>query len=120
MLYLGQAQEASQPNGTSANYGDSEACTKDDPYCDESYGKTEGKAGQKFTKEWGGVSGEKFEHTWKCPVTGSWYHLWSWGRQMGVHGRTQWSASGWEGEFGGCTKRGPVDMSPIGQAGEPS
>lgn len=36
-----------------------------------------------------------------------------------VHGRTQWSAPGWEGEVGSCTKQGFVDMSPIGQTGEP-
>ncbi len=85
----------------------------------EGYEVRLGSAGQKVTKEWGGEQGSKFEHTWKCPATGSWYHLWFWGRQMGVHGRTQWSASGWEGEVGSCTKQGPVDMSPVGQAGEP-
>jgi hypothetical protein len=29
-------------------------------------------------------------------------------------------ALGWEAEVGSCTKQGSVDMSPVGQAGEPS
>jgi hypothetical protein len=80
-----------------------------------------GTPGHKITKSWHrGKTGEPLEHTWKCPATGSWYHLWVWGRQLGTHGHTQWSASGWERRIGSCTNQGPVDMSPVGQAGEPS
>lgn len=76
----------------------------------------------KITHTWHGMGsdGSQFQHTWKCPATGSWYHLWFWGRQLGSHGATQWSASGWEARIGSCTNQGAVDMSPIGQAGEPS
>jgi YD repeat-containing protein len=90
----------------------------------EGYEVRLGSAGQgnKITYTWEGKSsdGNKFQHTWKCPATGSWYHLWFWGRQLGIHGLTQWSASGWEGEVGTCTKQGPVDMSPIGEGAEES
>ncbi len=77
----------------------------------------------KITEIWSGAraangSGQ-FSHSWKCPATGSWYHLWFWGRQMGTHGRTQWSSTGWEEKVGSCVKRGAVDMSPVGQATEP-
>lgn len=79
-----------------------------------------GNHGHKITKLFPAGRGGEFEHTWKCPATGSWYHLWVWGRQLGTHGATQWSAAGWERKIGSCTHQGPVDMSPIGQAGEPS
>jgi hypothetical protein len=79
-----------------------------------------GSAGHKITKTWGGEEEGTFEHTFVCPATGSWYHLWFWGREWGLHGGTKWSASGWEAPTGSCTKQGAVDMSPIGQAGEPS
>jgi hypothetical protein len=82
-----------------------------------------GKPGKnhKITKSFGaGHSNGEFEHTWQCPATGSWYHLWVWGRQLGTHGKTQWSAAGWEVRVGSCTKEVPVDMTPVGQAGEPS
>lgn len=71
-----------------------------------------------ITKSWSYSSSGDFEHTWKCPKTGSYYHLWFWGREWGVHNKTQWSASGWERRIGSCTFSGTVDMSPVGQAGE--
>jgi hypothetical protein len=76
----------------------------------------------KITHIWHGKrrDNNEFQHTWKCPATGSWYHLWFWGRQWGTHGKTQWSAAGREARVGSCVNQGPVDMSPIGQAGEPS
>ncbi|MHB8242103.1 MAG: DUF6531 domain-containing protein [Solirubrobacteraceae bacterium] len=79
-----------------------------------------GEPGHKITKHWYYEISEEFKHTWKCPATGSYYHLWFWGRQVGTHGATQWSASGWEGRVGKCVDQGPVDMSPVGQGGEPS
>jgi hypothetical protein len=77
----------------------------------------------KITKAWpAGKKGDnnEFSHTWKCPATGSWYHLWVWGRQLGTHGKTQWSAAGWEVEVGSCTKQGPVDFSPVGEGASES
>ena len=74
----------------------------------------------KITKSFPGGRGGVLEHTWKCPATGSYYHLWVWGRQLGTHGATQWSAAGWEGEVGHCIDQGPVDMSPIGEGAEES
>jgi DNA-binding XRE family transcriptional regulator len=73
-----------------------------------------------ITEPFPSESGGEFEHKWKCPATGSWYHLWVWGRQLGTHGKTQWSEAGWEERTGSCTHQGPVDMSPVGQGGEPS
>ncbi len=73
----------------------------------------------KIIEYWSGGRSGSFGHTWKCPATGGYYHLWFWGRQFGIHGHTQWSASGWEVKIGSCTNQGPVDMTPIGQAGEP-
>ena len=73
-----------------------------------------------ITEYWKGRRGGEFNHTWMCPATGSWYHLWFWGRQLGTHGATQWSAAGWEARTGSCTNRGPVDITPVAQAGEPS
>jgi YD repeat-containing protein len=80
-----------------------------------------GETGHKITKPFpsGRFHGE-FEHTWKCLATGSWYHLWVWGRQLGTHGATQWSAAGWEREVGSCTKQGPVDFSPVGEGASES
>jgi hypothetical protein len=81
-----------------------------------------GEAGshQAHHEYWKDKPGGKFERTWKCPATGSYYHLWVWGRQMGSHGRTQWTETGWEGEVGSCTHQGPVDLSPIGEGAEES
>ena len=80
-----------------------------------------GEPSHKIVKVWHGGSRSvvPLEHTWKCPVAGSYYHLWFWGRQLGAHGRTQWSASGWEAKVGTCRVAGSVDMSPPVQAGEP-
>jgi hypothetical protein len=79
-----------------------------------------GKPSHKITKSWPGGGSGILEHTWQCPATGSWYHLWVWGRQLGTHGATQWSADGWEVKVGSCTKQGTVDMSPIGEGAEES
>lgn len=87
----------------------------------EGYTVMLGTPGRKIIQRWGGgksSEGLPFHHTWKCPATGSWYHLWVWGRQLGIHGHTQWSAAGWEARIGSCTKQGPVDMSPIGAGAE--
>jgi streptogramin lyase len=86
----------------------------------EGYEVMLGKPGHKITKRFPAGRGGVIEHTWKCPATGSWYHLWVWGRQLGSHGATQWSAAGWEERTGHCIKQGPVDMSPVGEGAEES
>jgi sugar lactone lactonase YvrE len=86
----------------------------------EGYEVQLGTPSHKNKEHWAGESGNVFSQTWKCPATGSYYHLWFWGRQWGTHGRTQWVASGKEARVGSCTKEGPVDFTPIGQGAEES
>lgn len=88
----------------------------------EGYKVRLGDAGDKITHywQWRTSDNNEFSHPWKCPVTGTWYHLWIWGRQIGIHGKTQWTATGWEREVGSCTHQGPVDFSPAGEGVEES
>jgi YD repeat-containing protein len=60
-----------------------------------------------------------WHHTWTCPDSGTFYHLWFWGRYWNRRKVTQWSAAGWERRLGKCTS-GPVDLAPVGEGAEDS
>jgi hypothetical protein len=74
-----------------------------------------GEPAHKITHYWTGKQGDSFGHPWKCPKTGSYYHLWFYGRQIGAQGKTQWWASGKEAEVGSCTEVG--NTAPSGPEG---
>lgn len=71
------------------------------------------------TEAFGPGRGNEWHHTWTCPDSGTFYHLWFWGRYWNRRKVTQWSASGWERRLGKCTS-GPVDVAPVGEGAEDS